>query len=221
MVYILEDDESIRELVCYSLNNSGIEAEGFGHPSEFWSAFDERMPELAVLDIMLPDEDGISVLKRIREQTKDMPVVMLSAKDTEHDKVMGLDLGADDYISKPFSMMEFIARIKALLRRTCERCNGKYYRVGKLYVSADRHVVKVGGNPVTLTLKEFETLCFLLENKGAVMSRDEILSTVWGYSFDGENRTVDVHIRSLRGKLGEAGSLIETVRGIGYKISDE
>lgn len=223
MVYILEDDNSIRELVCYSLNSAGIEAEGYARPSEFWAAIQKKRPELVMLDIMLPEEDGLTVLKKLRSETgtEKLPIMVLSAKDGEYDKVLGLNLGADDYIAKPFGMMELIARVKALLRRVSEQTESPYYETDILYVHPARHVVKVAGEEIALTLKEFEMLCLLLQNKGIVMTRDNILSKVWGYSFDGENRTVDVHIRSLRGKLGKAGKLIETVRGIGYKIAGE
>ena len=222
MIYFLEDDNSIRELVVYTMNSTGFEAVGFGKPGEFWAAMERETPSLVLLDIMLPEEDGLQILKRLRADpaTKKLPVMMLTAKDSEYDKVLGLDSGADDYVPKPFGMMELMARIKALLRRsgsTPEEGN-KDYNVGKLYVSPSRHQVKVDGNEVSLTLKEFELLCFLLENDGMVLTRDKILARIWGYDFDGETRTVDVHVRTLRQKLGECGPLIETVRGVGYKI---
>ena len=222
MIYILEDDASIRKLVVYTLNSQGMEAEGFELPSQFWAAMERQLPSLVLLDLMLPEEDGLHILKRIRAgaSTARLPVILITAKGTEYDKVVGLDGGADDYIAKPFGMMELMARIKALLRRsgsTPEEGN-KDYNVGKLYVSPSRHQVKVDGNEVSLTLKEFELLCFLLENDGMVLTRDKILARIWGYDFDGETRTVDVHVRTLRQKLGECGSLIETVRGVGYKI---
>lgn len=222
MIYFLEDDPSIRKLVIYTLNSQGMEAEGFELPSQFWAAMERQLPSLVLLDLMLPEEDGLHILKRIRAgaSTARLPVILITAKGTEYDKVVGLDGGADDYIAKPFGMMELMARIKALLRRsgsTPEEGN-KDYNVGKLYVSPSRHQVKVDGNEVSLTLKEFELLCFLLENDGMVLTRDKILARIWGYDFDGETRTVDVHVRTLRQKLGECGSLIETVRGVGYKI---
>ena len=222
MIYFLEDDNSIRELVVYTMNSTGFEAVGFGKPGEFWAAMERETPSLVLLDIMLPEEDGLSILKKLRANpaTKRLPVMMLTAKDSEYDKVLGLDSGADDYVPKPFGMMELMARIKALLRRsgsTPEEGN-KDYNVGKLYVSPSRHQVKVDGNEVSLTLKEFELLCFLLENDGMVLTRDKILARIWGYDFDGETRTVDVHVRTPHQKLGECGSLIETVRGVGYKI---
>ncbi len=221
MIYLLEDDENIRNFVLYALNNSGLAAKGFEKPSEFWEGVKNETPTLALLDIMLPEEDGLSVLGKIRKTPglSELPVIMLTAKSTEYDKVIGLDSGADDYIAKPFGTMELISRIKALLRRTSGG-NQKDYTLGDLFVSTAKHIVKVGSREVTLTFKEFELLCCLLENRGVVMTREKLLSDVWGYEFDGESRTVDVHIRTLRTKLGDAGSVIETVRGIGYKISD-
>ncbi len=220
MIYLLEDDTNIRNFVVYALNNSGFETAGFELPSQFWAAMERQTPSLAVLDIMLPEEDGLSVLAKLRAnpQTKNMPVIMLTAKSTEYDKVMGLDAGADDYVTKPFGAMELVARVKALLRRTAPARDGKTYELGTLFLSPDKHVVKVDGEDVVLTLKEFQLLCYLAKNQGNVMTRDQILQEIWGYEFDGENRTVDVHIRTLRSKLGEAGDLIETVRGMGYRI---
>lgn len=222
MIYLVEDDNSIRELIVYTLNNSGMEAVGFSLPNAFWNEMSHTLPSLILLDIMLPEEDGLSILKKLRSSgaTKKIPIMMLTAKSSEYDKVIGLDLGADDYIPKPFGMMELIARIKALLRRSDIGNNTEAeYRKGDLYVCPSKHIVRVGQTDITLTLKEFETLCLLLENEGIVLTRDRILNKIWGYSFDGENRTVDVHIRTLRQKLGKAGDIIETVRGIGYKIS--
>ena len=220
MIYLLEDDNSIREFVIYTLNSQGLEAQGFERPSAFWAALEQRLPSLVLLDIMLPEEDGLSVLKRLRSATatRRVPIIMLTAKSTEFDKVVGLDSGADDYIPKPFGMMELLARIKALLRRTEEEHVERDYSLGGLYVCPVKHIVRVDGQNVTLTLKEFELLCLLFENEGIVLTRDEILTKVWGYEFDGESRTVDVHIRTLRAKLGDAGKCIETVRGLGYKI---
>ena len=220
MIYLLEDDNNIRNFVVYALNNSGLEAEGFELPSLFWAAMERKKPSMAILDIMLPEEDGLSVLKKLRgnNETKDLPIIMLTAKSTEYDKVVGLDGGADDYVTKPFGTMELVARVKALLRRTEPVSDGNEYSIGPLFLNPDKHIIQVDGQDVALTLKEFQLLCYLVRNKGNVMTRDQILQEIWGYEFDGENRTVDVHIRTLRSKLGKAGDLIETVRGIGYRI---
>ena len=221
MIYLLEDDDSIRDLVLYTLQSQGMEARGFPLPSAFWEAVAEHIPSLVLLDIMLPEEDGISVLKKLRSsaRTSKLPVIMLTAKGTEYDKVLGLDAGADDYLAKPFGMMELLSRIRALLRRT-EAETGQY-RCGILTVDPGRHTVVVGDREVALTQKEFEVLCLLLKNRGQVLSRERLIEDVWGYAFTGESRTVDVHVRTLRQKLGEAGAYIETVRGYGYKISRE
>lgn len=223
MIYMLEDDANIRNFVLYALNNSGLEAKGFERPWEFWEALKQEKPSVLLLDIMLPEEDGLSVLSKLRANPEysTLPVIMLTAKGSEYDKVIGLDSGADDYIAKPFGTMELISRIKALLRRTNTVATTEY-SVGKLYVNTSKHIVRVDGKEVQLTFKEFELLCTLLDNMGTVLSREKLISKVWGYDFDGESRTVDVHIRTLRLKLGECGSMIETVRGIGYKaVSDE
>lgn len=223
MIYLLEDDTSIQNFVLYTLKNTGFDAEGFERPSDFWKRMEEQIPDLLLLDIMLPEEDGMEILKKLRgnKNTKHLPIIMLTAKGTEYDKVLGLDTGADDYVAKPFSMMELMSRIKALLRRS-EAVEEKAdsYCVGPLYVSISKHIVKVNGEEIrTLTYKEFELLSLLLQNQETVFSRDQILQSIWGYDFDGESRTVDVHIRTLRQKLGDAGSLIETVRGFGYKLA--
>ena len=221
MIYLLEDDDSIRDLVIYTLQSQGMEAKGFPRPSAFWEAMAEHTPSLVLLDIMLPEEDGISVLKQLRSSARTcrLPVIMLTAKGTEYDKVLGLDAGADDYLAKPFGMMELLSRIRALLRRTEREVN--IYRCGVLTVDQTRHTVTVNGWEVVLTQKEFEVLCLLLKNRGQVLSRERLIEDVWGYAFTGESRTVDVHVRTLRQKLGEAGAYIETVRGYGYKISRE
>ena len=223
MIYLVEDDDNIRELVAYTLNNTGLEAKGFSRPSEFWEAMARMLPSLVLLDIMLPEEDGLEILKKLRANTStsSIPVMMLTAKGSEYDRVIGLDLGADDYLPKPFGMMELVARVRALLRRADRGASEEEYAIGGLYVCPEKHIVKVDGDTVSLTLKEFEILCMLLRNKGRVMTRDRLLNEVWGYAFDGENRTVDVHIRTLRQKLGPAGEAIETIRGIGYKIGGE
>lgn len=224
MIYFVEDDNNIRELVVYTLNSTGLEATGFSAPDKFWAAMEDKKPSLILLDIMLPQEDGLSILRKIRSEksTKKIPVIILTAKADEYDKVVGFDLGADDYVPKPFGMMELVARIKAVLRRT--ESTGETedtYEIGPLKVSPAKHKVKVNGEKVILTLKEFEMLCLLIENRGIVLSRDQILNRVWGYAFDGESRTVDVHIRTLRQKLGDAGELITTIRGVGYTIGEE
>ncbi|MDD6188177.1 MAG: response regulator transcription factor [Clostridiales bacterium] len=224
MIYLLEDDDSIRKLVIYTLESQGYRAEGFARPSAFWRAMDTNMPELILLDIMLPEEDGLSILRRLRSSgtTKNLPVIMLTAKNTEYDRVIGLDNGADDFISKPFGMMEMVARVRAVLRRThpAEE-NAAEFSIGELYVCPEKHIVRVSGNDVPLTHKEFELLCLLLDSRGRVLTRDVIMDKIWDSDFDRENRTVDVHVRTLRSKLGEAGAYIETVRGVGYKIGDD
>lgn len=222
MIYFVEDDSNIRELVVYTLNSTGYEATGFSRPSEFWKAVKDETPTLILLDIMLPEEDGLSILKKLRNEpeTASVPVIILTAKADEFDKVKGFDLGADDYVPKPFGMMELVARVKAVLRRVERETAPSEYTIGPLYVCPKKHKVKVNGETIVLTLKEFDMLCYLLENRGIVLSRDQILNKVWGYSFDGESRTVDVHIRTLRQKLGEGGDVISTIRGIGYKIGD-
>lgn len=223
MIYLLEDDDSIRKLVLYGLDSQGFQAKGFALPSEFWRAMDAEMPELILLDIMLPEEDGLSILRKLRARpaTKRLPIIMLTAKNSEYDRVIGLDHGADDFVSKPFSMLELIARIRAVLRRAEPAQASGDFSLGLLFVSPDRHEVKVGGKDVPLTNKEFELLCLLLRNKGIVLTRATLMDRVWGFESERENRTLDVHIRTLRVKLGEAGSYIETVRGIGYKIGGE
>lgn len=227
MIYVLEDDSSIREFVVYSLCHMELEAKGFEKPSLFWESIKNQTPSLILLDIMLPEEDGFSVLGKLRNnpELKDVPVIMLTAKNSEYDKVMGLDAGADDYVAKPFGIMELVARIKAILRRTksneVKTQSDTKFEVGNLKVYLDKHTVKVDGEQINLTLKEYELLVMLLENRGKVLNRDQLLNKIWGYEFDGESRTVDVHIRTLRVKLKEAGNLIETIRGVGYKIGEE
>ncbi|MBP3243328.1 MAG: response regulator transcription factor [Ruminococcus sp.] len=222
MIYLLDDEYGIRNFVLYALQSCGMEAEGFELPSQFWAAMDRQTPDLLLLDIMLPEEDGISILRRLRsnEQTRRLPVIMLSAKGSEPDKVEGLDSGADDYIAKPFGTMELISRIKAVLRRSERQMQESptHSTAGGITMIPANHEVYANGVPVALTLKEYDLLNVLLENKGQVFSRDTLLKMVWGYDFSGESRTVDVHIRTLRSKLGECGDMIETVRGVGYKI---
>ena len=222
MIYLVEDDESIRELVVYTLKSQGMDAKGFERPSLFWKELEKEVPALILLDIMLPEEDGISILRKLRTRpdTCKIPVIMLTAKGTEYDKVIGLDSGADDYIPKPFGMMELVSRVKAVLRRTEPEQKASLYQVGPIRVDVGKHAVTVDGNPVVLTFKEFELLCYLMENEGIVLTRDQLLSKIWGYDFDGETRTVDVHIRTLRQKLGLGGNYIETIRGVGYKMEE-
>lgn len=224
MIYLVEDDDSIRELVLYTLHTTGFEAEGFRNAADFWQALEKELPQLVLLDIMLPDEDGLHILKRLRAgaETADLPVMMLTAKSSEYDRVVGLDSGADDYMPKPFGMMELVSRVRALLRRAAKpAAEDKLFTAGALAVDVKRRAVTVDGEPVILTYKEFELLCYLLENRGVVLSRDQILTKIWDYNYSGETRTVDVHIRTLRQKLGEAGALIETVRGVGYRLAQD
>lgn len=230
MIYYVEDEEDIRDLVIYTLESVGMEAKGFPDAASFYSAMKESMPDLVLLDIMLPDEDGVSVLKKLRRNpdTRDIPVIMATAKGAEYDKVQALDLGADDYVTKPYGMMELVSRIRAVLRRTArenrtsggENLPGKneILRSGPIEMNLKKHVVTVSGKEVQLTLKEFELLRMLLQNPDAVLSRNLLLERIWGYEFDGETRTVDVHVRTLRQKLGDAGDKIETVRGVGYRL---
>ena len=222
MIYCVEDERNIRELIVYTLESSGFTARGLESGKELNAAIAEQLPDLILLDIMLPGEDGLEILSRLKasEVTKEIPVIMVTAKGAEYDKVMGLDCGADDYITKPFGMMALVARIKAVLRRTEKPVEEKVLRLGELSVNPTRHVVQVSGETVNLTLKEFELLCLLLDNPGVVFTRDQLLNQIWGYSFDGESRTVDVHVRHLRQKLGDCGNYIETVRGIGYRSGD-
>ncbi|MDR2615853.1 MAG: response regulator transcription factor [Oscillospiraceae bacterium] len=222
MIYLVEDEESIRELVVYTLCSTGLTARGFANAEEFWSALRELKPSLVLLDIMLPGEDGLEILRRLREapDTAKLPVMMLTARGTEYDKVRGLELGADDYLAKPPGMMELVARVKRLLRRADGDGDREEYSVGGLFVSVPRRLVTVNGEEVNLTLMVFGLLEFLLRNAGLVMTRDKLLSAVWGYNYEGETRTVDTHILTLRGKLGPCGSVIQTVRGVGYKAGE-
>ena len=219
MIYLLEDDSGIRELVAYTLTGSVMQTVGFERPSEFRAALEREKPALAILDIMLPEEDGISVLRSLRASAKtaNLPVLMLTAKSTEYDKVVGLDCGADDYLTKPFGMMELIARVRALLRRAAPQRETTLH-CGAVSLDPVCHIVTVQGAQVELTRKEFDLLQLLMSYPQQVFTRDSLLSKVWGYEFDGESRTVDVHIRSLRQKLGAAASCIETVRGVGYRM---
>ena len=220
MIYYAEDDKSIRELVIYTLKSTGFSACGVENGEALFEAIHEEKPELILLDIMLPGEDGLSILKKLRENaaTKSIPVIMVTAKGSEYDKVKGLDCGADDYITKPFGMMETVSRIKAVLRRAGKSEQKDIYTYKSICLNSRSHVITVDGAPVELTFKEFELLKYLLQNEGTVLTRDMLLEKIWGYDFDGETRTADVHIRTLRAKLGDAGQYIETVRGVGYRI---
>ena len=220
MIFCVEDDDNIRELVIYTLETTGLEARGFADGTAFMEALAFDTPELVLLDIMLPGEDGLTILKKLKSssRTKDIPVIMVTAKGSEYDKVVGLDSGADDYITKPFGMMELVSRVKAVLRRTQKTTKDTTYRIDNLELDVEKHKVKVDGQEVTLTLKEFEMLEKLVKNQHIVLTRDKLLEEIWGYDFDGETRTVDVHVRTLRQKLGSAGELIETVRGVGYRM---
>ncbi len=219
MIFLVEDDYNIRKLVCYALSREGYDVKGFSAPSGFWSEMKNGLPDLILLDIMLPEEDGLSILEKLQsgEKTRDIPVVMLTAKDSEFDKVTGLDMGADDYISKPFGMTELVARVRAVLRRYRKNNSPNEYRIGKLYVNHDKHITKVEGKEISLSFKEYSLLLMLLQAEGNVVRREVLLSEVWGDFYD-ESRTLDVHIRKLRVKLETAGEYIQTVKNIGYKI---
>lgn len=219
MIFYVEDDNSIREIVLYTLNSMGFEAQGFADGQSFLKALENQKPSLIMLDVMLPDYDGVELLKLIKRQAKtsDLPVIMATARSAEIEKIQALDLGADDYLAKPFSMMEMVARVKAVLRRY-KKEEPKNLVAGTLTLDEGSHVVKDGDRIIELTYKEYELLALLLKHQGRVYSREQILDLIWGHDYDGENRTVDVHIRTLRSKLGDAANLIKTVRGIGYKL---
>lgn len=225
MIFCVEDEQNICELEVYTLQSVGMEAQGCGSGRELFALLEKQVPELIVLDIMLPDEDGVSILRRLRADKRyvNIPVIMATAKGSEFDKVKGLDSGADDYIAKPFGMLEMVARIKAVLRRCAAPRHSEdekeIIRIGCLEVNQLEHKVSVGGSEVVLTLKEYELLRKFLQHPGIVFSRDKLLNDIWGYEFSGETRTVDVHIRTLRQKLGDAGELIETIRGVGYRMA--
>lgn len=223
MIFCVEDDGNIRELVVYTLESTGFQARGFEDGSSFLEALALETPELVLLDIMLPGEDGMELLRKLKasKKTKDIPVIMVTAKGAEYDKVKGLDAGADDYVTKPFGMMELISRIKAVLRRSAKGSvsSEDTFEIGEIRLDSKKHEVTVHGEVVNLTLKEYELLKRLMKNSNIVLTRDQLLEDIWGYDFDGETRTVDVHVRTLRQKLGDAGEQIETVRGVGYRMS--
>ena len=222
MIYCVEDDIDIRELIVYTLESAGYRAEGIGNGASLRTAMEKTLPELILMDIMLPGEDGVSLLQwiRSRNETAGIPVIMLTARGSEFDKVRSLDLGADDYVTKPFGMMELLSRIRAVLRRSGRGVRTTVLQAGPVLMDLDRHSVKSSGQDVTLTLKEYDLLRKLMENLNVVFSRDQLLEDVWGYDIGGETRTVDVHVRNLRQKLGEPGEMIETVRGVGYRMRD-
>lgn len=223
MIYCIEDDNGIRDLIVYTLTASGYEAKGFADSSEFWTAVKQEIPTLILLDVMLPNEDGISILKKIRsdKKTAEIPVIMETAKETEYDKVVALDLGADDYLTKPFGMMEMVSRVRAVLRRTSKEEIKQDLKLNELEINTSRHIVYVNKNEVYLTLKEYDLLKLFMENIGRAFTRDQLLSSVWGTEYVGETRTVDVHIGTLRTKLGSAGDYIKTVRGVGYRMEED
>ena len=220
MIYCVEDDDNIRELVIYTLETTGLKARGFADGSAFMEALAFDTPELILLDIMLPGDDGLELLKKLKSspKTKGIPVIMVTAKGSEYDKVVGLDSGADDYVTKPFGMMELVSRIKAVLRRSGKVEDRMDMETAGVHMDVKKHEVTVDGKENSLTLKEFELLEKLMRNQGIVLTRDQLLTEIWGYDFDGETRTVDVHIRTLRQKLGEKGEIIQTVRGVGYRV---
>ncbi len=221
MIFCIEDDNGIRDLMIYTLNSAGFEAKGFSEGTAFWEAFHKEAPELVLLDIMLPGEDGISILKRLRSEGSRVPVIMATAKGTEYDTVIGLDLGADDYLAKPFGMMEMVSRVKAVLRRVSPVAQSGILLHGGIRMDTAQHIVTVDGTRVELTFKEYELLRKLMENSGRVFTRDQLLTGIWGDSYIGETRTVDVHIGTLRSKLMRCGDYIETVRGVGYRLGAE
>lgn len=222
LIYIVEDDTNIREIESYALKTSGFEIEGFENGEDFFAAMKVKTPDLIILDVMLPNEDGLSILATLRADnaTKHIPIMMVTAKTSEMDKVRGLDTGADDYITKPFGIMELVSRVKALLRRTGTVDKQTSISYGNVDLNIEKHCVTVDNQICELTYKEFELLRYLLENQGIVLSRDKIMERVWGFDYEGETRTVDMHIKTLRQKLGEAGSMIKTVRNVGYKVGE-
>mgnify|MGYP000820465719 FL=1 len=223
LIYIVEDDESIREIETIALKNSGHMVGAFGSSKEFFKKLDEILPDLVLLDVMLPDESGYDIIKKLRlnSATKRLPVIMVTAKSTELDMIKGLEDGADDYIKKPFSVMELITRVKALLRRTGSSDEEKLIGIGSLFIDDEKRVAYVDDKPVELTYKEYELLKYLALNRGIVLTRDNIMDRIWSTDYEGESRTLDVHIKTLRHKLGTAGNYIKTVRNVGYFMDDE
>ena len=222
MIWCVEDDPSIREIEVYALNSTGLEARGFADGAELWEALQKDTPELVVLDVMLPGEDGVAILKRLKEdeRLRDIPVIMATAKSTEFDKVQSLDLGADDYITKPFGMMEMVSRVKAVLRRSQPKQTASLLKMDGLTLDESQHTVTIDGQRVVLTYKEYELLRLFLSHPGMAFSREQLLQTVWNTDYAVETRTVDMHIRTLRQKLGDAGTHIQTIRSVGYRWED-
>ena len=220
MIWCVEDDPSIREIEVYALHSTGLEARGFADGAEFWEALEKEQPELVILDVMLPGEDGVAILKRLRadERYRDIPVIMATARSTEFDKVQSLDLGADDYITKPFGMMEMVSRVKAVMRRSQPKQTAALLKLDGLTLDENQHTVTIDGQRITLTYKEYELLRLFLSHPGMAFSREQLLQTVWNTDYAVETRTVDVHIRTLRQKLGDYGRYIETIRGVGYRL---
>ena len=220
LIYVVEDDVNIQEIEMFALKNSGYRVEGFGNAKDFFSKLSEKTPDLILLDVMLPDLDGLSILKKVRmvPDTKRIPVIFVSAKTSEIDKVKGLDMGADDYLAKPFGVMELISRVKALLRRSNAASEEKTLALGEIQIDNEKHCVYVGNQLCELTYKEFELLKMMMQNVGIVLTRDRIMDRVWGTDYEGESRTLDMHIKTLRKKLGEEGSRIKTVRNVGYVL---
>ena len=221
MIYCVEDDLSIRDIEVYTLNSTGFKAEGYADAKSFFEAVEKIIPELLILDIMLPGEDGINILRKIRgnSKTKDIPVIMATAKGSEYDKITALDLGADDYLVKPFGMMEMVSRVRAVLRRSgTDKKDTSIYTNDILSINTDEHTVMIDDERIQLTLKEYEVLTIMMTHPGMVFTRDKLLENIWGIDYDGETRTVDVHVRTLRQKLGVCGEMIETVRGVGYRM---
>ena len=223
MIYCVEDDRSIRELITYTLKISGFDAEGFENAKDFFDALEKAVPELILLDIMLEGKDGLQILKELKESDrfKEIPVIMATAKTSEFDKVIGLDSGADDYLAKPFGMMEMVSRIKAVLRRSQKEPADQIIRYGEIEIDKAKYSVRIGNDPIDLTPKEFELLLCLVENPGIVFSREQLLDKIWGLNYLGESRTIDVHINTLRNKLGSLGKYIITMHGIGYCLKEE
>lgn len=222
LIYIVEDDTDIRELETYALKNSGYDVQSFSKSKSFFRACTAELPQLVILDVMLPDFDGLSVLEKLRQDavTKSIPVILVTAKTSEMDKVKGLDMGADDYITKPFSVLELISRVRAILRRCSSDIKQEVITLGGIVFDDSKHIVTSDGEVCTLTFKEYELLKYLLKNKGMALTRENIILNVWGYDFEGESRTVDMHITTLRQKLGNCGNLIKTVRNVGYKAGE-